>query len=130
MTSKGSRVLVVDDSPAIRAVLRTALELDGRLELAGEAHNGAEGIELAEQLVPDGVVLDVHMPVMGGFEALPKVRALLPDAVIVVWSSGTDEGAEHALELGATAYLTKATSPTALVDSLALHVGRTLRPAR
>ncbi|MCU1450136.1 MAG: two-component response regulator [Acidimicrobiales bacterium] len=121
----GTSIVVVDDTPAIRDVLRDTVEIDGRLHVVGEAENGEEGVRLAAELQPDAVVLDVHMPVMGGFEALPLIRAAVPDAVIVVWSSGMDVGAEHALHLGATSYFTKAVSPARLVEHIALHLRST-----
>jgi DNA-binding NarL/FixJ family response regulator len=118
----GTDLIVVDDTPTVREVLRTTVELDGRLRVVGEAENGEDGVRLAAEVRPDAVVLDVHMPVMGGFEALPLIRAAVPDAVIVVWSSGTDVGPEQALHLGATSYFTKAVSPARVVEHIALHL--------
>src|SRR5881398_1104913 len=80
------RVFVCDDAPAFRDLLRLALEQDGELVIVGEAEDGAQIREIAAA-EPDVVLLDVSMPGLGGLEALPELRALAPDAAIVVLSS-------------------------------------------
>jgi two-component system chemotaxis response regulator CheY len=77
------RLLVVDDAMIMRKLIRdTALEAGW--EIAGEAANGAEAVELYQALRPDLVTLDLIMPVMGGNEALRRIRALDRDACVVV----------------------------------------------
>lgn len=102
------RVLVVDDTPDIRLLLRLALERDTRFEVIAEAGDGLEAIEAAARLQPDLVLLDLAMPVMDGLEALPGIRSGSPDSTIVVLS-GFDarEMRSEALRLGATSYLEK-----------------------
>ena len=64
-------VVVIDDTPDLRLLLRMVLELTDRYSVVGEAGDGAEGIEMVRQWQPDLVLLDLAMPVMDGLEALP-----------------------------------------------------------
>ena len=108
------RLVVVDDDADIRLLLRTALTLEG-FEMVGEAVNGAEGVGLVERLQPDGVVLDVMMPVMDGLTALPAIKEAVPAVRVVLYSSGdvhpVREGAER---LGAHHVLPKNAGTAAL----------------
>ena len=69
------RVVVCDDAPALRALMRTSLELDGRVEVVGEAGDGERVVALTAELRPDVVLLDIQMPGMDGLTALPALRA-------------------------------------------------------
>jgi two-component system chemotaxis response regulator CheY len=77
------RLLVVDDALLMRKLIRSVAEEAG-WEVAGEASNGAEAVTLYEQTRPDLVTMDIVMPVMGGLEALRRIRALDPDAQVVM----------------------------------------------
>jgi CheY-like chemotaxis protein len=102
-----TRVLLVDDDPAFAELIKTLLKLDG-IELLDHALDGAEGVELAFNLEPDLVLMDIRMPVMDGFEATRRiVRALPGTRVLVVSSSRHLEDAERAREAGAVGYLPK-----------------------
>ncbi len=79
-------VLLVDDHDAFRRVARAVVEATEQFEVVGEASSGEGSIELAARLAPDLIVMDVRMPGIGGVEAAERVRALLPDAVIVLIS--------------------------------------------
>ena len=81
------RVLLVDDLSDIRLVMRLLLEADGRVEVVGEAADGAEAARLAGELRPDAVVLDLRMPGMDGVSALPLIRDAAPGAVVVALSA-------------------------------------------
>lgn len=85
------RVLVVDDTVDIRLLLRMTLETDDRFVVVGEAENGAEAIDRAAELRPDLVVLDRHMPVLDGVQALPALRRLCPDTVILLFTAHADD---------------------------------------
>jgi CheY-like chemotaxis protein len=98
MTSAGGagdqepvHVLVVDDMEDIRQVVRLTLELDGRYEVVGEAADGQAAIDQARELQPDVVLLDRSMPVLGGLEALPLVRAAAPSAAVILYTAEHDE---------------------------------------
>lgn len=116
------RVLVVDDTVDIRFLLRLALEIDGRFEIAGEAGDGWEAIEAAARLRPDVVLLDLAMPVMDGLEALPEIHAKSPQSKIVILS-GFDAGemSTEALRLGASSYLEKVSIADRLVPHILQH---------
>ena len=78
-----ARLLVVDDAMIMRKLIRDAA-IEAGWEVVGEAADGARGVELFEQLRPDLVTMDLVMPVMGGNEALRKIRAIDPEAKVVV----------------------------------------------
>src|SRR5437660_1467221 len=106
MAAKASpkvRVLLVDDLPDIRLVMRLLLEADGRTEVVGEAADGAEAIRLAGELHPDAIVLDLRMPGMDGVSALPLIRDAAPGTVVVALSAlPVGPATDRAVDLGAT----------------------------
>ena len=113
------RVVIVDDTADIRLLFELALTTDGRFEVAGAAPDGAAGIEVCAALQPDGVLLDVMMPVMDGITALPRIRAACPAARIVVLSADDrPELVEQALAAGADAYVTKSASVDDAIEAL------------
>jgi DNA-binding NarL/FixJ family response regulator len=113
------RVLVVDDAANLRELLTLLLEVEDDFEVVGTAADGRQAIEAAELLRPDVVLLDLAMPVMDGLQALPALRAHLPDARIVIFSGFEHEAlAREALAAGADAYIEKGTSVTQLVTQL------------
>lgn len=115
------RVLMVDDSPIERALIRAALKTYGAFEVVGEAESAEEGIVLVEQLVPDLVLLDLSMPGMGGLEALPKIRAACPSTIVVVLSGFVSDGiARAAIAAGAATCLDKNLPAVRWVEKLAL----------
>lgn len=113
------RVVIIDDQPDIRELLRSYLEGTGEFEVLAEAANGDEGLQQVEKCRPDVVVLDVLMPVMTGIEALPLLREAVPEARIVVYSTVTARQAvEIGLAGGADAYVEKTASRAELVEAL------------
>lgn len=100
------RVALVDDSVPVRAALRDLLEEEG-FEIAGEAGNGADGLELLKTEQPDAVVLDLAMPGMDGLKAIPLIKAQSPDVKIVVLSLAGRSMQADALEAGAHGYFGK-----------------------
>ncbi len=97
------RVLIVDDSPTLRAILMTRLSREDDITVIGTAANATEGRELIKQFNPDVVTLDIEMPGMNGLEFLEKIMSLRPMPVIIV-SGSTKQGSEmtaRALALGA-----------------------------
>jgi YesN/AraC family two-component response regulator len=101
------RILIADDAPDIRLLLKMYLT-DSRLEVIGEATNGAEAVEMAGLEKPDAVILDLAMPVMDGLEAIPLIKEASPATKIVVLSGfDADRMAERAISLGAETYLQK-----------------------
>jgi DNA-binding NarL/FixJ family response regulator len=101
-------VVVVDDHAMMRGTLRAFLDHEPTLELIGEAADGIEAIQLIQQLRPDVVLMDVHMPRMGGIESTHHIHALLPHTLIIGMSSNTEPWVERAfLAAGARAFLPK-----------------------
>src|SRR3954451_11967447 len=105
-----TKVILVDDEPDIVYLARTLFEHDGRFEVVGEAKNGEEAVQLARELQPNAVLLDILMPGMDGWEALPLIRRVAPKAAVVVVSAlgRRQDVAERATALGAAAYVEKA----------------------
>jgi two-component system chemotaxis response regulator CheY len=85
----GKTVLVVDDNDSIRRMLAAAFLSDG-FGTCVEAENGEEAIALAERVQPDVITLDLSMPVMNGLEAAPKLRKLLPNTPIILFTLYAD----------------------------------------
>jgi DNA-binding NarL/FixJ family response regulator len=82
-TPRKRRILVIDDGDSVRDIIRIFLERDG-LEVCGEAGDGVEAIELAKQLKPDLIVLDLAMPRMNGAEAASVLSQTMPDIPIIL----------------------------------------------
>jgi DNA-binding NarL/FixJ family response regulator len=103
------RVVLVDDVPELRLLVRVTLEEDPAIEVVGEAANGREGVEVVEATDPDLVLLDLSMPDMDGLEAIPLMRRHAPNARVVVLS-GHEAGrvSLQALDQGASRYINKA----------------------
>lgn len=113
------RTVIVDDIDEMRALLRMLLTRDGRFSIVGEAADGAQGIAVVEKQQPDLVVLDVEMPLVGGMEALPRLRQLSPKTRIVMFSAfAADEMAHVARELGAVGYIEKQSDSSKLAAQL------------
>ena len=89
-TQRRHRVLLVDDKADIRLLLATRMELDPNLEVVGEAGTGAEAISLMRKQQPDAIILDLEMPVMDGYAAIPILRTIDPLTRIVVYSGFAD----------------------------------------
>ncbi|SFG25565.1 two-component system, chemotaxis family, response regulator CheB [Novosphingobium sp. CF614] len=97
------RVLIVDDSPTMRAILMSRLREQPDVEVIGTSSNAVEGREMIKKLDPDVVTLDIEMPGMNGLDFLEKIMTLRPTPVIIV-SGATQEGNDvtaRALALGA-----------------------------
>ena len=104
------RVLVVDDHPAFRRALTSALRLVDDIEVAGEAGGGVAACEEAEQLEPDVIVMDLSMPDLSGIDAMKRIHETRPDLPVVILTAHADEGVEReALEAGARGFLPKGT---------------------
>lgn len=102
------RVLIVDDHPIFRDGLRAVVSADPGCTLVGEAATGIDAVHLAEELLPDVVVMDLCRPVMSGVEATRRILARRPDVAVLVLTSAETEGAMvAAVRAGARGYLAK-----------------------
>ena len=112
-------IVIVDDAPEVRLLLRTRLRMSGSLAVVGEGSTGAEAVAAAARHRPDLMLLDVSMPGMDGLEALPRVLEVSPGTRVAMYSGFQEQGlADRALELGASAFLEKSGSLDSLADEL------------
>jgi len=110
------RTMIVDDEPIARRVLREDLESFPGVEVVGEAENGKDALLGIEELKPDLVLLDLQMPVMGGFEVVRSLAGRSAPVVVIV--TAFDEHAIQAFEAGAIDYLLKPVNETRLLRAV------------
>ncbi len=104
------QILIVDDHSVVRQGLHMFLRLDPDLEVVGEASNGAEGLQLARELRPHVVLMDLLMPVMDGVTATAAIRRELPDVEVIALTSVLEDASVFgAIRAGAIGYLLKDT---------------------
>jgi DNA-binding NarL/FixJ family response regulator len=102
------RVLVVDDHPAFRKALTSALNMVEGFEVAGEAGGGVAACEEADQLEPDVILMDLSMPDLSGIDAMKVIHESKPDMPVVILTAHADPGVEReAREAGASGFLAK-----------------------
>ena len=119
MSAEAIRVLIVDDHAVVREGLRTFLELQDGIEVAGEAGDGEQAIRLASELEPDVILMDLVMPGVDGVTAMRAVRKRSPRSrVIVLTSFLDDERLMPAIEAGADGYLLKDVEPSELARAI------------
>jgi DNA-binding NarL/FixJ family response regulator len=118
VTGEALRTLVVDDQELVRVGFRMILERGG-LEVVGEAADGETAVALAQDLVPDVVLMDIRMPVMDGIEATRQVVARHPEIrVVVLTTFDLDEYVLEAVRAGASGFLLKDIPPADLVHAV------------
>jgi len=109
-------VLIVDDNSFIRSAVCEAFRNDPELEICGEAANGREAIEQAQQLRPDLVVLDLSMPVMNGLDPARTLKRLMPHVLLIMYSAFGDRLVEQQARLiGIAGFVSKSAPPRALL---------------
>ncbi len=117
-------VLIIDDSPELRAVVGARLRASGLFDVVGEGGDGGAALMLAHEHQPDLVLLDTSMPVLDGLECLPLVLAVSPESKVVMYTGFQSAGlADRARELGATDFVEKGAPLDTLVERLWSHVG-------
>jgi NarL family two-component system response regulator LiaR len=122
------RVLIVDDHAVVREGLRAFLQTQDGIEVAGEAANGNEAVEVASRLVPDVILMDLVMPELDGVRAMRVLRERVPAARVIVLTSFLDEDKLlPAIRAGAAGYLLKNADPNELARAVrAAHAGEAL----
>lgn len=114
-----NRVLIADDHDAVRKVVRSLLEEQPGLMIVGEARNGEEAVEQAQQLKPDLVILDVSMPKMDGLTAAREIRKFAPDTPILIFTMHRiREFVEAAKRLHLQGYVAKEDDGEALLQAV------------
>jgi NarL family two-component system response regulator LiaR len=119
------KILLAEDHVVVRQGTRQLLECEPDLKVIGEAGDGEKAVQLAAQLRPDVIIMDVAMPKLSGIEATKQIKALLPSVAILVLSGyDYDEYVFSLLEAGAAGYLLKSASGDELIDAIrAVHKG-------
>jgi len=113
------RVVIVDDHLMVREGLKTLLSTAPDIEVAGEAANGAEAVEIVPLIKPDVVLMDIVMPVMNGAEATARIKQSSPSVqVIALTSYAEGELVEQTLQAGAISYLLKDSHSAALTKAI------------
>ena len=126
------KVLLVDDHALVRMGIKRLLQDVQGLKVIGETGTGEEAVRLAKELVPDVVVLDVHMPGIGGLEATRKMLRHNPDLKILALTIYEDEPyPSRFLQAGASGYITKGCDPEEMIRAIrTIHAGqRYISPA-
>ncbi|MDH4362632.1 MAG: chemotaxis-specific protein-glutamate methyltransferase CheB [Acidimicrobiia bacterium] len=119
---KPIRMVVIDDSKAVRKIISAAVETDPDIQIVGQAGNGQEGHELVRQVRPDVVLVDVEMPVMDGLDCVSHIRQFDRAVPIIMFSAFTKAGSRavmDALARGATDYQLKPTGVDGYTDAIA-----------
>ena len=101
-------ILLVDDSEPFRLAIRLILERYREFTVVGEACDGHAALELALALAPQVVIMDVHMPRLGGIEATRRLKRMLPDLYVIGISSDDDADTQNAMKVaGSSGFLSK-----------------------
>jgi DNA-binding NarL/FixJ family response regulator len=122
------RVLIADDHALVRRSLETVLQGEQGLELVGQASDGQEAVQIAGEVVPDVVLMDIRMPKITGIEAARQMKEVAPSAKIVMLTiSDEEEDLFEAIRAGASGYLLKDIPLDELADSVrAVYGGQSL----
>lgn len=113
------RALVVDDSPVALAAICSCLEADRSIQVVGTAKNGFELPEKAEQLQPDVVVTDLHMPRMNGLECTLSLREMMPETrFIIISDAPTPTGSVAQTSAHSGRHFDKSTSPEDVLNEI------------
>jgi two-component system, NarL family, response regulator NreC len=113
------RILLADDHGILRAGLRNLLNADPDLEVIGEAADGVQVVEMAEQSCPDLILMDISMPNMGGIEVLEYLHGKMPTCKVLMLTIHEDESLlKKALRAGASGYLIKRAAESELINAI------------
>jgi len=113
------KVLLVDDHESFRHVLAAFLRAQQGVELVGEAADGVEAIDKANRLLPDLVLMDIHMPVRNGIEATRAIKSLNPKTVVIMMSMDSSENYARSARMVADGYIPKSSLKLPLLSLIA-----------
>lgn len=112
-------VLIVDDHPVFRQGIKDVLETDEKIEVVGQAADGEVATELAYDLEPDVILMDINLPTINGLQVTRKIKGQLSDTKVIVLTGYDDaEQVFHALRAGASAYCPKDVMPDKLIEAI------------
>ena len=110
-------VLIVDDNASLRQGLSELFNRETDFEVCGEAENGKQGVQKAQELHPDLIVLDFSMPVMNGFDAARALKRLMPAVPLIIYSAFADRFVVHQARLiGISEVVSKAEHASVLIQ--------------
>ena len=112
-------VLIVDDHTIVRDGICSLLALAGDMDVVGEAANGREGLEKVSKLLPDVVLMDIAMPIMGGLEAIRRIHREFPETKMLVLTQYDDK--DHvfpAIKAGASGFVSKTAASSELTSGI------------
>jgi DNA-binding NarL/FixJ family response regulator len=116
---KSIRVLIADDHRLFAQALEAILATEERIDVVGQADDGAEAVELAKSLEPDVILMDIAMPGMDGFEATRRIRKWKADAcILMLTGSNSRTDVDRARTAGAAGYVTKDRIAAELIDAI------------
>lgn len=119
MQRKPITVLVVDDEARIRRFARLLLESDSKVSVVGEADNGRVAADMARQLSPDVILMDISMPEMNGLEAARKILHDCPNTrIIMTTAMGVEPYRRVSMSLGAADFLDKSSLDSELIGAI------------
>jgi len=122
---KTIRVLIADDHRLFAQALEAILTGDGRIEIVGQARDGHEAVQLAEQLEPDVILMDIAMPGMDGFQATRVIKQTRPrSCILMLTGSDSRSDVDRARTAGAAGYVTKDRIAAELIDAIVEVVSR------
>jgi len=102
------KVAIADDHALFRTGVKTSLTGHKDIQMIAEAENGMQLLNLLKHIKPDVILLDIHMPIMDGYTALPEIKKLYPDMKVIMLSMNNDPSIiTRMMEIGANSYLTK-----------------------
>ena len=112
-------VLLVEDHMIVRQGLRLLIEVDGDIEIVGDAKTGREAVQMARDLRPEVIVMDIAMPLLNGLQATRQIIETSPATKVLILSSHSDpEYIEQAMVFGASGYLLKQSSAEVLAQAI------------
>ncbi|MDR3342776.1 MAG: chemotaxis-specific protein-glutamate methyltransferase CheB [Treponema sp.] len=121
------RVLIVDDSPLTRTILRDFFERDEQFRVIGEAGDGLEAIQKTHDLNPDLITMDIEMPVMSGLEAMHMIMKDMPTPIVVISVKSNAKTAYEATVQGALEFYSKDIFTPSMDEEQRLHIYKTLK---
>jgi len=119
---KSARILIVDDSKLMRLKLRKIVEEAG-LNLVGQAENGVEAVDMAKELQPTFITMDIEMPEMNGLDAVKAIHGMMPDVRIIMISSlGQEDLIIESISSGAIDFIHKPFDPVKVKKSIISNI--------